>query len=71
MTEKQARESVFRLRQDPDVESATLVRILPEDLDPVQPLDRGWDVEITLKDHLTNWLRGNGHLALASHKEEQ
>lgn len=32
------------------VATAELVRILPERIDPIQPDDNGWDVEVTVLD---------------------
>ena len=47
MTKQDAQDAADRLNRDPKL-NARVVRILPENIDPPQPDDNGWDVEITV-----------------------
>jgi hypothetical protein len=33
------------------IEGGKVVRILPEDIDPIKPDDNGWDVEVTVDEN--------------------
>lgn len=49
MTFPEANEQADRLNKYPEF-TATVVRILPEDVDPIQDGDNGWDVEVQIND---------------------
>jgi hypothetical protein len=52
MTKREAELVAAAWRRDPDVESAKVVRILSEIVDPPKDDDNGWDVEAVMKDEM-------------------
>ena len=52
MTRSEAQSEAERLNKLDNCR-AQIVRILPQDIDPIQPGDNGWDVEVEITGHGT------------------